>query len=126
MYAGHKSGHARDIKREEKKEMTQVSWFLTAEATTTNIYIDATTSGPFKIPADAPDIAAFIQSTTVTGALADVVIGTTMYYEAPVKTWGKSVSTNGRCFSIASNKKMYNAGSPINIRYRAVGELIRS
>lgn len=106
----------------------ELQWLLRAGATTTNLHADATTSGPFKIPNHAPDIAAFFQSTTVVSAGYDVIIATTSgaaLYDAPYKTWAKSISANKRCFSIAIGGKSFDVGVPIKIRYRAVGELVR-
>lgn len=105
----------------------EIEWFLVAEATTTNINTGlATTSGPFKIPEDAPDIAGFYHSTTVASEAYDIILGTTNYYDTPSMTWAKAISANKRCFNIAAAAAVVHAGAPIKIRYRAVGELVRS
>lgn len=105
----------------------EILWTIRGQATTTDVSVDATTSGPFKIPDHAPDIAAFFGATTVASDGYDVFIGTTNGGDIVngLKTWAKSISTNRRCFSIAAGKT-FATGTPIKIRYRAVGELVRS
>jgi hypothetical protein len=100
--------------------MTQISFVLAAQATTTDIVDDATTSGPIKLPNWAPDIA--WMSTTTVNAQQAIMLGTT----GPLLV---AISPNGgynkRCFGFKTGREA-EAGRVITLDYLAVGELVRT
>lgn len=99
--------------------MPQITFLLAAKSTTLDIVKDATTSGPIRIPAWAPDIAA-ISTTTVEDHQA-LILGTT----ADKMPLSVDQNYTARCFGMKVGRTIH-AGKEITLDYRAVGELVRT
>jgi len=100
---------------------TQITFPIVTGKSTTAIAVDATTSGPIRIPSWAPDIAS-MSTTTIHGQsfgwYATTALG------APSKFNPGSVYTK-RSFNMKTGARMA-AGDEITIIYNAVGELVRT
>lgn len=100
--------------------MPQITFAVAAEATTTDITGDATTSGPIRIPSWAPDIA-YISTTTVEDQQA-ILLGTTGGGGLP---FSPDDGYNKRCFGLKKGRTI-RADNTITLDYVAVGELVRT
>lgn len=98
----------------------QITFPIAAEATTTDITGDATTSGPIRIPSWAPDIAS-ISTTTVEDQQA-ILLGTTGGGGLPLSP---DQNYNARCFGLKKGRTL-RADNTITLTYNAVGELVRT
>jgi hypothetical protein len=100
--------------------MVQIQWELEAKVTTAGEVLTATTSGPFHLPAWAPDIA-WAPTTTAKGYI--VYIGTTSI--GLIEGWRGHMRTyTARSFSTNTTAKSEAATTPIMVTYRGVGELV--
>jgi hypothetical protein len=101
--------------------MAQITFPLVDTRSTTSMAVDATTSGPIKIPAWAPDIASMATTT-----IHDQSVGwySTTILDVLAK-FNPGGVYNKRCFNMKTGKRM-KTGDLITIRYNAVGELVRT
>lgn len=100
--------------------MTQITFPIVGNHSTTSMAVDATTSGPIKLPSWAPDIAAM--STTTVHDHSSGWFATTGII--PVK-FNPGGVYNRRCFNMKTGHGMLT-GELITIQYSAVGELVRT
>lgn len=100
--------------------MTQITFRVAAEATSTYSTSDATTSGPIRIPRWAPDILA-ISTTTVDGDVA-LRFGTSSVDDILISPGD---GYNRRCFNLKSSRTI-GAAKKVTLNYRAVGEMVRT
>ena len=101
--------------------MTQITFPLVDARSTTSMAVDATTSGPIKIPSWAPDIAS-MATTTINSQSVGWYATTAV---VPPSAFNPGAVYNKRCFNMKAGKRMAT-GDHITIRYNAVGELCRT
>ena len=90
---------------------------------TTTAKLTPTTSGPFAIPAGYPDIA--WMPTTTTASMGPAIMYASTVGVAPHIPDVPSAFT-ARSFNLKKASKPVPAGGALVVKYRAVGELVRS
>jgi len=102
--------------------MIEVYMKLPATVDATTAVKTPTTSGPFTIPTGYPDIA-WMATTTVVSIGSPILFASTSGV-APHSTNAPSAYTS-RSFNFKVGKRM-EAGAAMVVKYRAVGELVRT
>ena len=101
--------------------MVQITFKLAASRSTTSMAVDATTSGPIKIPSWAPDIAS-MATTTIHGQSVGWYATTVL---ATPSAFNPGAVYTKRSINMKAGIRMA-AGDNITIRYNGVGELVRT
>ena len=114
----------RVVKKEEKDKMIEIMMKLPASIDSTTAGAAATTSGPFAIPAGWPDIA-WMPTTTVEAIGAAIIFASTSGGAACPHILNAPSSYTARAFNF-KNPRAMDAGAKLVVKYRPVGDLVRT